>query len=214
MLRMSRHYKFVITSLFASIIFILAFTPFGFIQLGVIKATIIHIPVILGSILLGPTAGAALGFLFGLTSFISNTTSPALLSFAFSPLIPVPGTGGGSILALVICFVPRILVGVVPYYVYRFLHRFSPKQAKWESVPLFVAGVVGSMTNTILVMNLIYVIFQHAYATVKNIPADAIYDAIVAIMVVNGIPEALVAGIMIVALGKTLIKLNRNRSQP
>lgn len=88
--------EFAVTSLFASIIFLMAFTPIGFIQLGVIKATIIHIPVIIGSIVLGPKIGALLGGIFGLTSLINNTVVPALLSFVFSPLIPVPGLGRGS----------------------------------------------------------------------------------------------------------------------
>lgn len=71
-----------------------------------IKATILHVPVIIGSILLGPKKGAFLGGIFGLTSLIKNTMMPSALSFAFSPFIPVPGTDRGSLWALVICFVP------------------------------------------------------------------------------------------------------------
>ncbi|WP_342668659.1 hypothetical protein [endosymbiont 'TC1' of Trimyema compressum] len=39
---------FLITSLFVAIILLMAFTPIGYLQLGLIKATIITIPVILG----------------------------------------------------------------------------------------------------------------------------------------------------------------------
>ena len=58
-------------SLMAAIVCVVAFVPFlGFIPLGVIKATTVHIPVIIGAILLGPKAGAVLGAVFGLTSVI------------------------------------------------------------------------------------------------------------------------------------------------
>ena len=101
-----------ILSMFTAIIFLLTFTPLGLVDLPVIKATVLHVPVIIGSILLGPRKGAFLGGMFGLSSLIKNTLVPGLSSFVFSPLIPVPGLDRGSLWALFICFVPRILVGV------------------------------------------------------------------------------------------------------
>ena len=59
----------VVTAVFMAIIIIMAFVPFlGYIPLGFMNATIIHIPVIVGAILLGPKSGAFLGLVFGLTS--------------------------------------------------------------------------------------------------------------------------------------------------
>ncbi|MFA9377196.1 MAG: ECF transporter S component [Lachnotalea sp.] len=201
--------KFVITSMFVAIIFILTFTPIGFIQLGLIKATIIHIPVIIGSILLGPRIGAILGSFFGFASLITNTMIPSLLSFAFSPLIPIPGTDHGSMLALIICFVPRILVGIVPYYVYKLLMKLFSNRKSAEWIALAVAGVAGSMTNTLLVLNLIFFFFQDAFAVVKNISISTVYRAIMLIVAVNGIPEALVASVIITTLGKILLKITK-----
>lgn len=63
-------------SLMAAVVVVLANTPLGMIQLPVIKATTVHIPVILGALLLGPAAGAILGGTFGLCSVISNTLTP------------------------------------------------------------------------------------------------------------------------------------------
>ena len=54
----------VLTALFSAIIFIMAFTPLGYIPLGVINATIVQIPVIIGALFCGPKQGAFLGFLF------------------------------------------------------------------------------------------------------------------------------------------------------
>ena len=72
-------------ALFAGIIVVLAMTPLGYLPLGVLRPTTIHIPVILGSILLGWKKGAALGGLFGLTSLLVNTFTPNPTSFVFSP---------------------------------------------------------------------------------------------------------------------------------
>lgn len=193
----------VLLALFAAIIFILAFTPIGYLQLGVIKATIIHIPVIVGSILLGPKKGAVLGFLFGLTSLISNTFTPVLMSFAFSPLIPVFGTDKGSQMALFICFLPRIMVGIVPYYVYQLLDKLF--HSKWKILIFTVSGILGSLTNTLLVMNGIYFIFKDSYAAARSIPLETVYSAVLAIIFGNGIPEAIVAGIVTSALCKALM---------
>lgn len=193
----------VLLALFASIIFILAFTPIGYIQLGVIKATIIHIPVIIGSILLGPKKGAVLGFFFGLTSLISNTFTPVLMSFAFSPLIPVFGSDKGNPLALLICFLPRIMVGVIPYYVYRMLEGILHKRLKL--IAFVLAGIMGSLTNTLLVMNGIFFVFKDSYAAARNIPLDTVYSAVLAIIFGNGIPEAIVAGIVTAALCRALM---------
>lgn len=78
----------VLTGLFTAIIIIMSVTPLGYIPLGVINATIIHIPVILGALYCGPKRGAFLGFVFGMTSFIKNTVTPATLSaFVFSPVL-------------------------------------------------------------------------------------------------------------------------------
>ena len=71
---MSKTKGLVQMAIFAALIVVLAFTPFiGYIPLGFTRATIIHIPVIMGSLMLGPKKGAALGGVFGLTSFINNT---------------------------------------------------------------------------------------------------------------------------------------------
>lgn len=185
-------------ALFGAIIFILAFIPFiGYIPLGVTKATIIHIPVIIGSILLGPKKGAVLGALFGVTSLISNTITPTIASFTFSPFY-----SGGNFKSLLICFVPRILVGIVPYYVYYALKKLLGGKRRGETYALGIAGLAGSMTNTILVMNLIFIFFKDSYAAAKNLAANALYGFILSVIGINGVPEALVAMFLTVAVVK------------
>ena len=47
----------VTVALMMAIVILLANTPLGMIQLPIVKATTVHIPVIIGSIVLGPLAG-------------------------------------------------------------------------------------------------------------------------------------------------------------
>lgn len=130
-------YELVLTALFTAIIVIMAFTPLGYIPLVVINATIIHIPVILGALFLGPKKGAFLGFVFGLTSFINNTFKAATASaFVFSPVLAANIAGvSGIFKSLYICFVPRILVGVIPYFVYILIRDLAKSEQKvWRVV--------------------------------------------------------------------------------
>lgn len=196
--KQSQHiHDLVILAMFTTIIFILAFTPIGLIDLPLIKATILHVPVIIGAIILGPKMGAFLGGMFGLASLIKNTMVPSVLSFAFSPLIPVPGLDHGSPLALIICFVPRILVGITPWAVYSLIQFIAKNhKTKLQTFSMALAGAVGAFTNTILVMGLIFLIFQNAYASVQGIPVDAVLGVILGVVGANGIPEALVAAVI------------------
>ena len=125
-------YELVLTALFTAIIVIMAFTPLGYIPLVVINATIIHIPVILGALFLGPKKGAFLGFVFGLTSFINNTINPVTASaFVFSPVLAYNMIGiSGIFKSLYICFVPRVLVGVVPYFIYILIRKALKSEQK------------------------------------------------------------------------------------
>lgn len=203
-MRNKKTYEMVLTALFAAIIVIMAFVPYlGYINLVVIKATLIHVPVIIGSIMLGPKKGGFLGFIFGCTSLINNTFNPSLLSFAFSPFYSV-GEIGGNFWSIVICFVPRILVGVVPYFVYVGVRKLlkEKKGSDWLALP--VAGVVGAFTNTLLVMNLIYFCFSEQFAAAKGITMDAVYGAIMAIIAANGVPEAIVAAVLTTVVCKAL----------
>lgn len=254
-----------LTAFFAAIIVLMSFTPIGYIPLGVINATIIHIPVILGAIYLGPKKGAFLGFVFGLTSFLKNTFMPATLSaFVFSPVLAAQQVGPlGILFSTIICFVPRILVGVVPYYVYkgffamsRGKHRagldilFSgiiglvlffglsayarragaqeavsyvigaaagaaafiiitlvSRRSNLKSLPYLYAGLTGAMTNTLLVMPLIYVFYREPYAAALSVDPDALISVILGIITFNGVMEAIVAALITVVVGASLSKV-------
>ncbi len=197
----------VMTGLFMAIVIIMAFVPnLGFINLVVIKATLIHVPVIIGSIVLGPKKGAILGATFGITSIINNTFSPSLLSFAFSPFYSI-GEIGGNGWSLVIALVPRILIGVVPYFVYKGLNHLFKHKKGTHLITLPIACALGAFTNTLLVMNLIYFCFKQEFAQAKQIAVDTVYSIILGIIAANGIPEAIVAVILGTTISMALLKV-------
>lgn len=195
----------VLAALFEAIIIIMAFTPLGYIPLGVINATIIQIPVIIGSLFCGPKRGAFLGFLFGLTSFIKNTVTPATLSaFVFSPVLAGSMFGAKGILfSSFICFVPRILVGVLPYFIYKGIKKVF----KYQTLNFAISGVIGAFTNTFLVMGSIYVLYKDAYAVAQGIDPSAVLGVIGGIIGFNGVIEALLSGVLVSAIGIVLNKI-------
>ena len=194
----------VSVALMAAIVIVLANTPLGMIQLPIIKATTVHIPVILGAILLGPGAGAILGAIFGICSLVSNTMAPTLLSFAFSPFLSTTGIPG-ALKAIWISVGCRILIGVVAGWLWVLFTKIKLNQF----IALPIVGFVGSMVNTVTVMGSIYCLFAQQYAEAKEVALTAVFGLVMGTVTASGIPEAIAAAILVLALGKVLVVVFR-----
>ena len=194
----------VSVALMAAIVIVLANTPLGMIQLPIIKATTVHIPVILGAILLGPGAGAILGAIFGICSLVSNTMAPTLLSFAFSPFLSTTGIPG-ALKAIWISVGCRILIGVVAGWLWVLFTKIKLNQF----IALPIVGFVGSMVNTVTVMGSIYFLFAQQYAEAKEVALTAVFGLVMGTVTASGIPEAIAAAILVLALGKVLVVVCR-----
>lgn len=179
-----------------------SFTPLGFIPLGGINATTIHIPVIIGAIFLGPVAGGILGGVFGILSVITNTIRPNITSFVFSPFITISNTSG-NFSSLLIAIVPRVMMGVIAYYTYKQVN----KVLKNKTLAYSCAGIVGSLVNTILVMGGIYIFFGSQYAAAKQIEFSALFGVIMSVICINGVVEAIVAALIVSAVCKVLSRI-------
>jgi len=186
----------------AAIVILLANTPLGMIQLPIIKATTVHIPVIIGAILLGPMAGAVLGSVFGVCSMISNTVAPTLLSFAFSPFMSMTGISGvwKAVWISVGC---RVMIGVVSGWLWILMKNLKISQL----AALPVTGFIGSMTNTVFVMGSIFLLLAKEYAQVKSVAVDAVWGLIMATVTASGIPEAIAAAVLVTVAGKVMIQV-------
>ena len=194
----------VSVALMAAIVIVLANTPLGMIQLPIIKATTVHIPVILGAILLGPGAGAILGAVFGICSLVSNTMAPTLLSFAFSPFLSTTGIPG-ALKAIWISVGCRILIGVAAGWLWVLFTKIKLNQF----IALPIVGFVGSMVNTVTVMGSIYFLFAQQYAEAKEVALIAVFGLVMGTVTASGIPEAIAAAILVLALGKVLVVVFR-----
>lgn len=192
--------QLVVMAMFCAIMGVMAVTNIGMIPLGFMNATTLHIPVILCAVLLGPKKGMLMGFLFGLISLLTNTFRPNITSFVFSPFYQ--SDYGNPLFSLLICFVPRILIGLVSALSYN-----GFKKTRLPSlVSLGITGFLGSITNTIFVMGGIWLLFGEGYAAAKGLAADALGSVIGSVVLINGIPEAIVAAILTAVIGKTLEK--------
>ncbi|GAB2027459.1 ECF transporter S component [Lactovum odontotermitis] len=155
-----------------------------------VQPTLMGVPVIIGSIILGPRMGAFLGFFMGLYSFVYSSLFPIVTSYWFTPLQP-----HGNFWSLVIAFLPRVLVGIIPYYVYQiFKNRLGAG----------LAGFAGAATNTVLVLGIAALAFQTTNAGVLG----ATFQQMVALIVgANSIAEAVAAIIIAAAIVPILEKI-------
>lgn len=153
-----------------------------------IRPTIVHLPVIIASILYGPKMGATLGGLMGILSVAHNTIYLLPTSYLFSPFVQ-----NGQWYSLLVAIVPRILIGITPYFVY----RLSQKQAG-----LLVAGAIGSMTNTFFVLGSIFFLFSGVYN-------GDIRAMLMSIIGTNSIAEMIIVAFLTMAIVPTLQKAKK-----
>ena len=179
-------------AILAAIEAIVCFTPLGSLPIGPIVATLSHIPVILTAIMLGTGAGAFMGGLFGLFSFLVWSFMPPAppMAFVFTPIYSL-GEFQGSFWSVVICFVPRILIGVVAGLTYKLLS----KRSGGKLAAYGLSGILGSLVNTVLVLGGIYIFFGHDYAAVNGMAYNLLLGAIGMAVLTNGIPEAILGGL-------------------
>ena len=189
-------------AMFCGILLVMGMTGIGFIPLPVIKATTMHIPVILGAILLGSAAGAVLGGVFGICSIWANTTSPGLLAFAFSPFMTTEGLPG-VLKSLWIALGCRILLGVIAGWLWKGLKRVL----KQDYLALPVTAAVSTICHTILVMGSIYLLLAQQYAQAKNVAITAVFGLVMGTVTASGIPEAIIAAVLVTVIGKALLHL-------
>jgi uncharacterized membrane protein len=147
--------KMAIIGMLGGISVVLGMTPLGFIPVGPTRATIMHIPVIIGAIMEGPLVGALVGLIFGLSSMFQAMTSPTVVSFVFlNPIVSI---------------LPRVLIGIISYYVYKLSRNLGEKKSLcilniiWGTIVLYLSyGIYVSIKESqniwALVMNVVLIV--------------------------------------------------------
>ena len=185
--------QLVVIGMLSGISMFMGLTGFGMIPTPWMKITIQHLPVIIGGIVEGPIIGGIVGLIFGLFSMYLNMSQPVLLS----PIFMNP----------IIAIIPRVLIGIVSYYVFKVMkERFNK-----EKLGLILAAIAGTITNTAGVLGLTYILAMEQFATLKEISSAAVAGALGTIAVSNGIPECIVAVMIVVPVCLALFKLNKRR---
>lgn len=174
----------------SAISIVLGATGYGFIPLPMAKATILHIPVIIGAILEGPIVGAMIGLIFGVFSLIQNYVAPSsAFFFAFqNPLVSV---------------LPRVLIGIIAYYTYKYMF------GKNEAIKIGAATILGTLTNTFGVLTMINILYASHAAKVLKATVSTVTKVIYGIALTNGIPEVIVAVVITIPVVMALKKIRK-----
>ncbi|WP_195971288.1 ECF transporter S component [Clostridium thermobutyricum] len=185
--------QLVVVGMLSGITIFMGLTGLGFIPIPPVKATIMGVPVIIGALIEGPMVGALVGLVFGIFSIYQAISAPVLTSFMFyNPIIAI---------------VPRVLIGVIAYLVYKALKN----KFKKDGIPIVISAVVGSFVNTVGVLGLTYLIYLDKYAHTFGISVNAAKGAIALVGVTNGIPEAIVCALITLPVVLTMNKIKKKR---
>ncbi len=167
--------QIVTAGVLSAIAIVLGVTQLGFIPVPNLSgsATIMHIPVIIGAILEGPIVGVLIGLIFGIYSMISDTSG-----LFTNPIVSV---------------IPRILIGITSWYTYKALSNGN------SNVAAAVAGIVGTLTNTILVVGALVAFGLIPMEVVPTIVPQAIVEVVLAAVITVLVAQ----GVNLVRSGRT-----------
>lgn len=166
-------------AILTALLLLFAFTPIGYIRTPILEITLMHLPVIVGAILLGEGAGAFLGLVFGLTSFAQ--------CFMGSPL--------GTLLVslsvwrtFVVCVVPRVLMGLLVALIFRALRRTGARRTAYV-----VASVSGALLNTLFFMSALFALFGSRSEFLGFLGTGSVTLTLILSMIgINGLCETLI----------------------
>ncbi len=193
--------QFVEMALLTGIILLLAFTPLGYIRTFGLEITLIVVPVTVGAVTLGPPAGAALGAVFGITSFLQ--------CFGMSPFGTVL-MGINPAATFIVCVVSRVLMG----WLTGVLYQAFKKAAFLSKAALVLANLIWALLNTCFFMGTLVLFFyqtDYIQGLAQSMGASGVIAFIVAFVGVNGAVEAAACFVAGSAISKALQKALNNR---
>ncbi len=139
--------KLVYTAMLCGIVLLLGLTKIGMIPLGFVNISILAIPVVIGTHLLGLQSGIALGIFFGAISALSAFGIYGTPSGLVAPIL-----SASPALAAVLSFVPRLLVPVFTC--------LAGKLWGTQRRGLILSAIVGSLTNTVFYLGMMLLFYS------------------------------------------------------
>ena len=179
-----------------AIVFIMAFTPLGYIPMPGIKISLMVVPIAVGAILLGPGAGLMLGGIFGLTSIIQSMAGDGLgpLMMQISPISNI-----------IVRLPTRMAMGWLVGVIYLAIKRSN---AKIVAIP--VACVSSAVLNTIFYMGALCLLYFNRpeikeWAEAASLPTKNVVAFVTTLVGFNAVFEATASFIVGTAITKALM---------
>ena len=182
-------------AILVAVILLMAFTPLGYLKTLGLEITFITIPVIIGAIIIGPKAGAFLGGIFGITSFIQCF---GMSSFGATLLSINP------IFTFITCMIPRILMGWLTGVIFNLIKGESKSLA-----PYGIASLCGPLLNTLFFMSSLIILFGNSEFILGLKGNLSIIKFVIAFVGINGLVEALACFVIATAISKALAKYTK-----
>ena len=187
--------QLTILGLMSGILFLMAYTPLGYLNIGPLAVTFNVIPVAICAVVLGPTGGAVAGAVFGLNSFlqamgIGGTSALGAALFQINPF-----------LSAVQCFVPRILDGLLIGFIYRGMRKKTNVYASCA-----VTGFFSAFLNTLFFMTALVVMFGNTEVIQNLMGGRNVIIGCCMMVGVNAISEMVSSTIITAAVGTALSK--------
>ena len=101
-----------------------------------------------------------------------------------------------AISSLIICYVPRILIGYVSGLIFEKLEK------KNEPIAYALSGIAGSLVNTVLVLGFILLFFTPQYSEANGVTKEALFSIVLSTLAINGTLEAIITPILSSAIAK------------
>ncbi len=184
--------EMTMTAILAALIILMTFTPIGYIPIGPVKMTLLTLPVMVGSVVLGTRSGLILGSVFGLTSFYTCFG----MDFVGMGLLSI-----NPFLTFVMCFVPRVLCGYLPALIYKAISKSGTKRTML-AIP--VAGASVAIINTVLFLGSMWLFFGENLSDVVGVAINNIFALFALFAGTNGLIEIAVNIVVGTAICKPL----------
>lgn len=183
-------------ALLTAIELIMAFTPLGYLKVGALSISFLMVPVVIGAIIMGPAAGAFLGGVFGLTSFIQCFGMDAFgtMLMGISPLY-----------TFITCIPSRVLAGWIPGLLFKALDKIDSK----KYAAYAVSSVSGALLNTVFFVGFLVLFFHKTLMELGM--GDTILAVIASLVTINAVVEAIVCLVAGTAIVKALSVILKSR---
>ena len=188
-------FRLAFLGLITAVMFIMAFTPRGYLKTGFLSITFMTIPVIIAAVVLTPLDAAVVGGIFGLTSFIQAVTGASLLTNALFQVNPL--------FTIILCFVPRVLEGLLGGLLFRAISRFD----KTKLISYAAVSLAVPLMNTLFFMSTLFLLFYNSEPIRKiaeSKGAEDVFTLLFAMVGINAVLEAVICFIIGTAITKAL----------